>query len=123
MTLKLTAKEFLKQELEFFVDYRLEKGKLLYTLSGENKKETHQVNARFMYLSQKAELNRKEEDEICLLVKKGWLQYVRLYMEGYTAAAARKSFHCQVAGSLWGRNPHAVYFDSRIQDGPFVLQF
>lgn len=113
MKVKMKVPGFLREEVEFYMRQRMDYGVLLYTLAWGCKEETDRFNRRFRELSDKTRMTEEEKQELCLMIQKGWKQYVQLYHTGITYKMCIKYFSCKVIGNFWGRDPGAVYFDMK----------
>lgn len=112
MTIKMKVPEFLRDELVFFVENRLEKGFLLYPMAWEPKEISDKVNRRFNELSKAIGHTDKEKAEVERLVRRAWKQYCSLYQTEMVYDICLKKFYCKVIGDFWGREPGATYFES-----------
>lgn len=112
MTIKMKVPDFLRDELVYFVENRLEKGFLLYPMAWEPKELSDKANRRFNELSEAIGLTEKEKAEVERLVRKAWKQYCSLYLSGTIYDICLKKFYCKVIGDFWGRDPNAVYYES-----------
>lgn len=112
MTIKMKVPEFLRDELVYFVENRLEKGILLYPMAWEPKSIAGGINYRFTELSRKIALTEKEKAEIEHLVFIAWKQYCSLYQRKIVYKICLKKFYCKVIGDFWGRDPSAVYYEA-----------
>ena len=112
MTIKMKTPAFLRDDLKFFVENRLEKNRLLYETLWEPKYFCKETNRRFMELGEMAGLTEKEKAEVERLVYRAWKQYCSFYSTGMEYDTCLKMFKCKVIGPFWGREPGAVYYES-----------
>lgn len=112
MTIKMKVPDFLRDDLMFFVENRLEKGRLLYETLWESKELCEVTNRRFNDLGKPAGLTEKEKAEVERLVYRAWKQYCAFYSTGMEYDICLKMFRCKVIGPFWGREPGAVYYES-----------
>lgn len=118
MKIKIKAPDFLREEAIFFVEQRLERGRVLYTLPWESSSQVKRMNKRFRELTRKTRMTEEEKRELIQIVRKGWKQYVTLYHIGITYAMCLKFFQCKVISSLWGKDPKAIYFEMKREESP-----
>ena len=112
MTIKLKVPDFLRDDLVFFVEHRLEKNRILYKTLWESKELCEVTNRRFQELGKLTELTEKEKTEVEGLVYRAWKQYCSFYSTGIGYGICLKMFRCKVIGPFWGREPGAVYYES-----------
>ena len=112
MTIKMKIPGFLRDDLKFFVENRLEKNRLLYETLWEPKELCERVNRRFRELGKLAGLMEKEKAEVERLVYRAWKQYCAFYSTGLEYGIRLKMFRCKVIGPFWGRETGAVYYES-----------
>lgn len=112
MMIKLKVPDFLRDDRVFFVENRLEKGRLLHETLWEPKGLCESANRRFRELGRMAGLMEKEKAEVERLVYRAWKQYRAFYNTGLEYDIRLKMFRCKVIGPFWGREPGAVYYES-----------
>ena len=92
MTIKMKIPGFLRDDLKFFVENRLEKNRLLYETLWEPKELCESVNRRFHELGKMPGLLEKEKVEVERLLYWAWKQYCSFYSTGMEYDICLKMF-------------------------------